>query len=71
MISRTAQNIDHSQLVAIHLYCSILDAKEHPVNVLSVSTLQYVNHNASMLPLNWKSKTKIFAECFTFKKLCD
>jgi len=53
------------------LFYSILDVKEHPVNVLSVGTLQYVNHNAVILPLNWKSITKFFAECFTFKKLRD
>jgi hypothetical protein len=53
------------------VFYSILDVKEHPVKVLPVRTLQYVNHSANMLPLNWKSITKFFAECFTFKKLCD
>lgn len=44
------------------VFYSILDVKEHPVNVLSVSTLQYVNHNAVMLHLNWKSITKFSLE---------
>jgi len=34
------------------VFYSIVDVKEHPVNALSVGTLQYVNHSAVMLPLN-------------------
>jgi len=51
------------------VFYSILDVKEHPVNVLSVSTLQYVNHNAVMLHLDWKSIIKFFCRMFYIQKV--